>query len=107
MTKKFPKPFAQLFKNKVDKSDKPSPARQIILYYANYCFQMMLPFADSDKWLQGKKADFPIFPLLIDNSHFEKFGAYKQFNLNLTSNEKKKGEGHKISFSFDSFKQTL
>lgn len=68
---------------------------------------MTLPFADSDKHLQGQNIDLPIFPLLIDYSHFEQFGEYQKLHLNLTSNEKKSGEEHKISFSFDSAKQTL
>lgn len=104
---KFPKPFVQLYKKKTDKSDLLCPTRQLIIYYANYCFQIILPFAKSDEWLQGKKMDIPIFPLLTDNSHFEEFGEYQILNFDLTSNEKKKGEEHKINFSFDSYKQTL
>jgi len=104
---KFSKPFAQLYKKKADKSELLCPTRQLILYYANYCFQIILPFAKPDEWLQGKNIDNPIFPLLIDNSHFEKFGKYQKLNCNLTSNEKKKGEEHKFNLSFDSFKKTL
>lgn len=103
---KFPKPFMQLYKKK-DGIDRLCPNRQVVLYYANYCFQMILPFADSDKGLQGKTLDFPIFPLLIDNSHFEEFGEYQKLHFNFTSNEKQGGEEHKISFSFDSIEKTL
>jgi hypothetical protein len=104
---KFPRPFAQLFNKKSIKSELLCPSRQLILYYANYCFQIILPFADSDRWLQGKQIDNPIFPLLIDNSHFDTFGTYHKLNLNLTSNEKKKAEEHKLTFSFDRFIKTL
>jgi hypothetical protein len=103
---KFPKPFMQLYKRK-DNIDRLCPQRQVILYHSNYCFQMTLPFADSDKHLQGKNVDLPIFPLLIDNSHFEEFGEYQKLHLNLTSNEKKSGEEHKVRFSFDDFNRTL
>lgn len=104
---KFTKPFAQLYKKKADKSEFLCPTRQLILYYANYCFQIILPFAKQDEWLEGKKIDNPVFPLLIDNSHFDEFGKYQKLNLDLTSNKKKKGEEHIISFSFDSYKQIL
>jgi hypothetical protein len=63
---------------------------------------MILPYGDDDKGLQGKNINFPMFPLLIDNSHFEKFGKYQILHLNLTSSKKKKGEEHKLTFSFDS-----
>lgn len=105
-TPKFRKPFVQLYKRKGD-IEKLCPERQVILYHSSYCFQMTLPFAYNDKHLQGKKIDFPIFPLLIDNSHFEQFGQYQKLHLNLTSNEKKSGEEHKVTFSFDSFNRTL
>jgi hypothetical protein len=98
---KFKKPFMHLYKKK-GSIEKPCPNRQIILYYSNYCFQMILPYGDDDKGLQGKNINFPMFPLLIDNSHFEKFGKYQILHLNLTSSKKKKGEEHKLTFSFDS-----
>lgn len=104
---KFPKPFVQLYKKKSEKSDLLCPSRQVVLYYANYCFQIMMPFAGSDKWLQGKQINNPVFPLLIDKSHFDSFGPYQKLNLNLTSNEKKKGEEHKLSFSYDSATRTI
>lgn len=104
---KFPKPFVQLYKRKESHKDKLIPNRHLVLYYSNYCLQMILPFAKSDEHLQGQNIDLPIFPLLIDNSHFEEFGEYQKLNLNLTSHEKKSGQEHKISFSFDSYTDTM
>lgn len=103
---KFPKPFVQLYKRK-DNIETLCPERQVILYHSNYCFQMTLPFAESDKHLQGQNIDLPIFPLLIDNSHFEQYGEYQKLHLNLTSNEKKSGEEHKITFSYESAKREI
>lgn len=97
---KFRKPFVQLYRRK-DEVSKLCPYRQVILYYSNYCFQMTLPFSENDIHLQGKDIQLPIFPLLIDKSHFEKYGEYQQLNLNLTSNEKKTGEEHRLVFSFE------
>lgn len=74
----------------------------MILFYANYCFQIVLPYADSDKEVTNKVYKVPKFPLLVDNSHFENYGAYKEFNYKLTSNEKKIAEEHKIILAFDS-----
>lgn len=104
---KFPKPFVQLYKRRELYKHNLLPNRQLILYYSNYCLQMIFPFAKSDEHLQGKNIDLPIFPLLIDNSHFEEFGEYQQLNLNLTSDEKKSGEEHNISLSFDSYTDTI
>lgn len=103
---KYPKPFVQLFKKK-DNIKILCPERQILVYYSNYCFQMVLPFAKSDNNLDGQKINLPIAPLLIDYSYFEQFGEYQKIYLNLTSNEKKSGEEHIITFSYDNIKQTL
>jgi hypothetical protein len=104
---KFPTPFAQLYRKKTEKAELLCPSRQLILFYANYYFQMVLPFADSDKNLQGKQINVPLFPLLVDKSYMDKYGDYRRLNLNLTSNQKKKGEEHKITFSFEGLTQTL
>ena len=102
----YDKPFVQLYKKK-DGVEEKCFNRHIVLFYANYCFQMVLPYAESDKHLQGGNVSFPFFPLLVDNSCFEKFGQYQKLNLNLTSHNKKSGEEHKISFSFESSTRTL
>jgi hypothetical protein len=103
----FMHPFAQLLLKKMSSQDEGIPTRQVVIYYANYCFQMILPFSKPDLHLQGKKIDVPIFPLLIDNAHFKKYGEYQQLNLNLTSNEKKSGQEHRLSFSFDTYTDTF
>lgn len=103
---KFSTPFVQLYKRK-QSTEILCPERQVILYYANYCFQMVLPFADSDKNMQGKDIKLPLFPLLIDNSHFVEYGQYKFSILNLTSHEKKTGEEHTVRFSFTDYKSLI
>lgn len=103
---KFNKPFIQLFQKKESVGTESIPKYQLIIYYANYQFQITLPFGKPDEYLQGQKVDLPIAPLLIDNSHLVEFGQEKFLNLNLTSSEKKSGEAHDISFSFDSFTDT-
>lgn len=102
---KFNKPFIQLYQRKESTNGENIPKYQLILYYANYQFQMTLPFGKPDEYLQGQKVDLPIAPLLIDNSHLVEFGEEKFLNLNLTSSEKKSGEEHNITFSFDSFEE--
>jgi hypothetical protein len=104
---KFPKPFAQLYRKKESSKDRPVPDRHLVVYYANYCFQLILPFSKLDESLRGKEIDLPVFPLLIDNSHFESFGEYQKLNLNLTSNEKRKSEQHKLKFSFETFDKLI
>lgn len=102
---KFNKPFLQLYRKKENSLNDNIPIYQLIFYYASYQFQMTLPFGKPDEHLQGKKVDLPIAPLLIDNSYLQKYGAERFLNLNLTSHEKKSGEEHNISFSFDSFEE--
>lgn len=104
---KFNKPFIQLYQ-KID-SDKTEniPKYQLLIYFANYQFQMTLPFGKPDDHLQGEKVNLPIAPLLIDNSHLIEFGKEKFLNLNLTSHEKKSGEEHNITFQFESYTNEL
>jgi hypothetical protein len=101
----FPKPFVQLYKKKSVEDE--VPERQLIVYYSHYCFQMVLPFSKNDQQLNGKSISLPIFPLLIDISHFQRFGKYQPFNLNLSSNVKKSAEKHNVTFSYESREQLL
>ena len=101
---KFNKPFVQLYR-RIDNEFK-TPFYQMIFYYANYQLQMTLPFGEKDKHLQGEKVDLPIAPLLIDNSHLEKYGQERFLNLNLTADIKTSGEDNNITFSFDKLVET-
>lgn len=96
------KPFIQLYRKKLDSKSDDIPLYQLILYYANYQFQMTLPFGKEDESLEGKKVNLPIAPFLIDNSYLEKIGPEHFLDLNLTSAEKKTKEDHIITFSYKS-----
>jgi hypothetical protein len=100
---KFKKPFVQLYQKKDLNSEEKLKKYILIFYYSSYQLQMILPFGKPDEHLQGQKIDVPIAPLMIDNSYLVKFGNERFLNLNLTSTEKKTGEEHNITFSFDSF----
>jgi len=97
----YSKPFVLLYKKKKNQSKSLYPTRQLILLYANFLFQIILPFSKSDEHLRGNNFECPIFPLLVDNSHFERYGRYQEFSLNLTSHEKRKGEKLEFTFRFD------
>ena len=97
----YPTPFLQLYKKKNIYKDELIPTRQIVLYYANYCFQMIFPFDKNDEAIKGKQMTVPIFPLLVDSFYFEKYGNYQKLDFNFTSNQIKSGEKHTTSFSFE------
>jgi hypothetical protein len=93
------KPFIHLY-DKLSK-ETPFPQKQVVVFYANYIFQMVMPFSKKDSWLNGKKINLPIYPLLIDVSHFEKYGNYQQLHFNFTSSEKIKEQEHILTFSYE------
>lgn len=101
----YNKPFVQLYKKIDAEVNNNIPQYQLLFYYASYQLQVTLPFGKPDEYLQGQKVDLPIAPLLVDNSRLVEFGEEKFLNLNLTSAEKKSGEEHNITFSFDNFEE--
>ncbi len=74
--------------------------KYVIVHFSNYIYQMCLPFGEKDKGLEGKVASFPFYPLLVDESYFKKYSTYKEYYIDFSSNEKKIGEVHEMSFSF-------
>jgi hypothetical protein len=99
----YTKPFVQLYKLKEECKDEILPTRQIIIMYANYQFQMVLPFADRDKRLIGTKPNLPILPLLVNHERLEKFGEYQFSILDFSSHEKRNASEHIVTFSYDSY----
>jgi len=96
----FRAPYAQLYtlKNTVET---PAFDKQLVLFFANYCFQLALPFGEVDKRLHGLTITNPRFPLATNQDRLDKYGPAQVLTLDLTSAEKKKGETHTLSFSFD------
>ena len=103
----YRKPFLHLYTKKDEKSDAEVPQKQIVLFYANYILQMILPFNENDKNLQGKQINLPIYPLLLDASYFVKYGNYQQLNLNFTSSDRVSDQDHIINFSFEDMKREI
>jgi hypothetical protein len=83
------------------------PEKIIILTFGNHQYQIFLPNSNNDKYLKGKQINVPIFPLIIDNSYFDKYGKYQFFSLNMSSNKLKKEEEHNINLHFDSFTKLI
>lgn len=97
----FRTPSALLYTKKKGQQTFRAPQKQIVFQYASYLFQMPLPLGKGDSWLYGEEMHVPLHPLMVDTTHFEKYGNYQSFNLNLTSTEKKKDEPHVITFNID------
>ena len=97
----YDKPFAQLFTKKIDAPIQLIPNKQIVLYYGSFVYQLAIPFSIYDDALKGQEISFPLFPLLVDYSHFEHYGKYQLIYQNTTSSEKKKKEPHTMTFSYD------
>lgn len=98
---KYPSPYAHLYRLK-DGVEPSCFKRQFVLFYANYCFQIGLPFGKEDEHLNGKKVEFPVYPLTIDQSYFDTFGDYQELNLDLTSHKIKRGEKRSLTLSYQS-----
>ena len=103
----YRKPFLHLYTKKDEKRNAEVPQKQIVLFYANYILQMILPFNENDKNLQGKQINLPIYPLLLDASYFVKYGNYQQLNLNFTSSDRVSDQDHIINFSFEDMKREI
>ena len=102
---KFSKPYVLLCKKIIKKDTELCPEMIVIIQYANYQLQMILPFGENDKELVGEEVDIPFAPLFVDNSYLQMYGQEQFLNLNLTSAEKKSSEDHTISFQFEEFKE--
>jgi hypothetical protein len=102
----FPAPFAQLFtRNETAPAD--IPEKVFVLYYANYYFQLALPFSRVDKVRflaitpPLKTIDIPVFPLLIGETWLADYGPASFKRVDFTSNQKRVGEEHRFSLSFE------
>ncbi|RSK45512.1 HNH endonuclease [Hymenobacter rigui] len=102
----FPAPFAQLYTRNAS-APAEIPEKMFVLYYANYYFQLALPFSRVDKVrflgitppLQS--IDLPVFPLLIGETWLAEYGPATFRRVDFTSNQKRKGEEHRFSLAFD------
>lgn len=97
----FPSPLLLLFK-KNNPTD-PYPTHTACLYCYNSIFQIALPNLKNDKWMyDGKqKVEFIRLPPLIDKHLIQHFGIPQSTVLDLSNEEKVKGEKLSITFSFD------
>lgn len=102
----FPAPFAQLFTRQLD-SPANIPEKMFVLYYANYYYQVALPFGRSDKARfmaatpKLETIDMPVFPLLIGGQWLVDFGPATCRRVDFTSNKKRQGEEQRFSLSFE------
>lgn len=102
----FPAPFAQLYtRNQTAPAD--MPEKMFVLYYANYYFQVALPFSRVDKARflaitpPLKTIDIPVFPLLIGETWLADYGPAFFRRVNFNSNKKRVGEEQRFSLSFE------
>jgi hypothetical protein len=96
----FRAPFAHLYTRKKGVTED-IVEKQLVLFFGNYFFQIILPFGQPDRRLHGKTITVPRYPLLIQQEWLDRFGPAQVLTWNFTSSEKKKASTHKLSFSFE------
>jgi len=99
----YPLPYAQLFTRRQDHTENVFE-KQIVIYYANYVLQLVLPCCRLDApRLLGKVVLIPTFPPNVSEIRQAKFGPIQSHILNLTAATKTKKEPHSLTFSFEVF----
>jgi hypothetical protein len=99
----FSTPAAQLYALDPD-CPHPMPGKQLILYYGNYCFQVAMPFGESeDARLLGKTVKMPWFPLLVNHDVVQQYGEYQEFEGDFTSAQRRSGEPHELTCSISDY----
>lgn len=98
----FPSPLAFVMQKK-DAKDK-VPTHGLVLYFANYIYQIFLPFGHDDHWLYDGKTEFMLNTAapMVDEAYVKKFGEPKFFNVDLSKNELVKKQQDEIVLSFTS-----
>ena len=96
----FLAPFAHLYTRKEDVTED-VVEKQLVLFFANYFFQIILPFGQSDRRLHGKTITVPRYPLLVQPERLNKYGPAHLITWNFTSAEKQKAASHTLSFTFE------
>lgn len=98
----FMAPFLQLYARKPD-GENDFPDKIMVLYYANYYIQVILPFSRAEKAriLANNSISIPVFPLLIGPHRQEEFGEASFRSFDFTSAEKVKGKEQRFSFTFE------
>jgi hypothetical protein len=94
----FSSPLMYLYK-KIDESVH-CPSKIFILLSGNHVYQIFIPLNKQDNWMQGKKIKLYPYPLLFDKSIYEKGLTYSSYGILMDSNERKIGEPHQITFSY-------
>ena len=98
----YPAPHAQLFTRRVNHSQ-PVFDKLLVLYYANYVLQVVLPSRLDFPRLWGEQAAVPIFPNIVDRARQAKYGHSVFSILDFSSARKKKKEPHEVTLSFEQF----
>jgi hypothetical protein len=98
----FPTPLALVMEKREEKDRVPS--HTMVLYFANYIYQIFLPFFEGDRWLYDGVTEFTLNTAapMVDEAYVKKFGEPQFFNVDLSKNMMVKKQKHEIVLSFTS-----